>query len=529
MKEHTGKNIVICSDGTGNTAIKGRGTNVFKIFESVDVNGHRFEPHLPPQVSIYDDGVGTQSFKLLKIFSGAFGWGLGRNVCQLYKELCRIYDPNDRIYLFGFSRGAFTVRTLAGLITTCGIIDVSKVHSKAGFERIVALAYSAYRSRYRTDLMKWLRGPPDSRVVDQFRANYCHPNERIHFIGVWDTVDAVGLPMNVANVVNKSIYQFKFPNLKLSPRVDAAFHALSVDDERQSFHPLLWDQHEPSANLHQQLEQVWFAGVHSNVGGGYPKQGMSLVALDWIMHKAELAGLRLLHEDRTRYSQHANVDDKLYNPRSGLGTFYRWCPRDIEAMCEKSGVAPQLHLSVMERIAHGTEDYCPGNLPPAANIVFTPTGEEAKDRVARERGDAAAHILLASHESGRSLLARTQAAQRVGRFAYRIFLVTCAGLLAFAISSDRIPFSLSWSVLLDFARALLQAPWILASAVFGFALAWFCASYCDRSRQRTYSHFWFREQKNLRAALKRARVSCQTVKQPIPTNAAHVAVAEEPS
>jgi hypothetical protein len=182
----------------------------------------------------------------------------------------------------------------------------------------------------------------------------------------------------------------------------------------------------------------------------------------------------------------------------------------------------------MERIAHGTEDYCPGNLPPAANIVFTPTGEEAKDRAARERGDAAARILSASHESGRSLLARTRTAQRVGRFAYRIFLVTCAGVVAFALSSNRIALGLSWSVLPDLARALLKAPWILASVVFGFTLAWFCASYCDRSRQRTYSHFWFCEQKNLRAALKQARVACQ-VKQPGQTNTARLAVAEEPS
>lgn len=123
------KNIVICSDGTGNTAIKGRGTNVFKLFEAIDLNGHKTQPELTPQVALYDDGVGTENFKPLKIFTGATGYGLSRNVKQLYKELVRIYDPGDRIFLFGFSRGAFTVRTLVGVIAACSILDVKKLRT----------------------------------------------------------------------------------------------------------------------------------------------------------------------------------------------------------------------------------------------------------------------------------------------------------------------------------------------------------------------------------------------------------------
>ena len=124
-----GKNIVLCSDGTGNTANKGRGTNVWKIFEAVDLNGHKSDRSLRRQVAFYGDGVGTERFKLLKLISGAFGFGLRRNVKQLYTELCRAYAPGDEIYLFGFSRGAFTVRTLAGLIEQCGIIET---HRRAG-------------------------------------------------------------------------------------------------------------------------------------------------------------------------------------------------------------------------------------------------------------------------------------------------------------------------------------------------------------------------------------------------------------
>src|SRR5215813_3746406 len=108
------KNIVICSDGTGNTTIKGRGTNVFKLYEAVDTS---LRPSKPPlQVAFYDDGIGTETVRWFRILTGAIGWGLGRNIRKLYLELARVYDPGDKIYLFGFSRGAFTVRMLARMI-----------------------------------------------------------------------------------------------------------------------------------------------------------------------------------------------------------------------------------------------------------------------------------------------------------------------------------------------------------------------------------------------------------------------------
>src|SRR5829696_9712900 len=136
-----GKNIIVCSDGTGNSAIKGRGTNVFKLFEAIDLNGHRHDPALDPQVAFYDDGVGTEKFKVLKIFAGATGWGLSRNVRQLYKEIVRIHDPGDRIFLFGFSRCAFTVRTLVGLIHTCGILNAARFRTADDLEAAVHEAY----------------------------------------------------------------------------------------------------------------------------------------------------------------------------------------------------------------------------------------------------------------------------------------------------------------------------------------------------------------------------------------------------
>lgn len=140
-----GKNIVICSDGTGNTAIKQRGTNVFKLYEAIDLN------HKKNQIAFYDDGVGTQNFKLAKILGGAFGYGLSRNVRQLYADLARFYEPGDDIYLFGFSRGAFTVRTLGGFITKCGVLDAKTYcENDSILLNRVDGAYKAYRRGYST-------------------------------------------------------------------------------------------------------------------------------------------------------------------------------------------------------------------------------------------------------------------------------------------------------------------------------------------------------------------------------------------
>src|SRR5688500_16510345 len=164
------KNIVICSDGTGNTAIKDRGTNVFKLFEALDVNGHRSHPDLRRQLAFYDDGVGTQELRWIRIFAGATGYGLSRNVKRLYREICRVYEPGDSIYLFGFSRGAFTVRTLGGLISDCGILAASDYPTERQFRAQTRAAYKAYRRKYRALLAQL--SPRRGMNADEFRARY---------------------------------------------------------------------------------------------------------------------------------------------------------------------------------------------------------------------------------------------------------------------------------------------------------------------------------------------------------------------
>lgn len=509
-----GKNIIVCSDGTGNSAIKGRGTNVFKLFEAIDLNGHRHDPNLDPQIAFYDDGVGTEKFKVLKIFAGATGWGLGRNVRQLYKEIVRIHDPGDRIFLFGFSRGAFTVRTLVGLIHTCGILDAARFKTADALEAAVGDAYRVYRKNYRTALASVFLGPPDPERITRFREKNCSEGEvDIAFLGVWDTVDAVGLPLHLSDFINLTIYRFKFPDRTLSKCVRHACHALAINDERHSFHPLLWEN-DP------RVEQVWFAGAHSNVGGGYPKQGMSLVTLDWMMAKAEEAGLRLVGSERTLYRDLASVDDKLYNPRAGLGMFYRWKPRDITAMCAKHGIPPVLHMSVLERIAHGTNDYAPGNLPPDAAVVITPTGDADKDATALERATEVGRVFREAHQDGQPLLARTRSAVVAGMISYYLFLLSTLGTIIAATEPtggsimERVrsagsllgrAVTLQWGEVGASLGQLLGKPWLIVLLASGFVLSWALAFAVDRRMSDVFSEFWHKEQLPLRDALKRAR------------------------
>ncbi len=528
------KNIIICSDGTGNTAIKNRGTNVFKMFEAIDLNGHRIDPNLDPQIAFYDDGVGTESFLPLKLLGGAFGFGLAKNVRNLYMDLVRVYDPGDaatpadRIYLFGFSRGAFTVRTLAGLIAKCGVLDRDKLPTTDALGSAVSNAYSTYRRSYRTWLGSVLNQVlvalrlrrPDADAMAAFKQAHSVPGEvRIHFIGVWDTVDAVGGPFHTSDVINAIFHRFKFPDQILSDKVDQAAHALSIDEARAAFGPVLWEA-KPN------IEQVWFAGVHSNVGGGYPKQGMSLVTLDWMMQKAQQNGLRILSDDRKNYWEHGNVDDKLYDSRAGLGVFYRWKPRNMQKLWtdQKAGALPPIHLSVLERIAHGTDGYAPGTLAPGANITFTPSGDPVQDQALIVRSQAAKSALDAAYARSGSDLQKARGTVLIGRIAYYLYVLCClVAILAAAVppeaGSRRNPWIVlqnmgtltydavtgQWAPIFDAVKRLFTDPKLIGTLGTGFAVAGLLAYYVDDKRSLVFSRYWHDARQDLRNALKSAR------------------------
>jgi len=530
------KNIVICSDGTGNTAVKGRGTNVFKLFEAVDLNSHRTHPKNPPQIAIYDDGVGTERFKLLKLLGGVAGWGLSTNVKQLYKELARIYDPGDQIFLFGFSRGAFTVRTLAGMIVRCGILDGLRLPTAEALHQAVLDTYRAYRvlggyDSYLTRLIGGVLGrrDPDRTLETLHRDHVFHPPGKIAFIGVWDTVDAVGMPV-IGDWFNRWIYQFKFTSLTLSEDVEHACHALAVDDERVSFTPVLWKLNSPKDA--ERIEQVWFAGAHSNVGGGYPKQGLSLVALSWMLRRARRFDLRVQPLDVELFEGHSTVNDQLYDPRAGIGVFYRWAPRDIDRLCAKSG-APKIHLSVMERLAHGTDDYSPGNLPFNAEVVVTPTDDPGADAAAEIRAQAVQDVLRRVLRQPR-LLDQAKPAIAVGDASYWAFLLAWLVLLGGMVgvmvenggavpsvgsvveSIGRVVLALvilQYSALAAAFCALLDSwwRWVLVVSIGLFALAWTLSNIADFRMSALFSGFWHRHQGELRTALKDARGRAQTM------------------
>ncbi len=487
------KNIIICSDGTGNSTIKNRGTNVFKLFEAVDL--HHQEQK---QVAIYDDGVGTESIKFIRLITGAFGYGLSRNVRQLYASLARVYKPGDKIYLFGFSRGAFTVRSLAGLITKMGIVDFNNCPSDTELRKRVKLAYREYRHAHRAPLevllgllFGWLIhwGNP-IRGIQAFKEKYAVKNlqnpaevsNKVHFIGVWDTVSAVGFPLlGVADAINLLIYRFKFPDYVLDKDVEHACHALSIDDQRKTFHPLLWEQ--KTDNDKTRIEQVWFSGVHANVGGGYPKQGMSLVALNWMMHKAAKQGIKFVSHDENLYESRQNVNDKLYDSRAGMNVYYRYSPRNIFEKYENFTVKPRIHASTINRIIQGTEGYAPGNLPRDFEIV---DADEMNCQWPTVSEDMTAEL---GNET--SLLERVKEWVLLRQASSWVFILTSLYIVYLSLPRDLCQREI-WDIIgyflsSDFfANLLKQSPWL-----FGVLLLCYAAGLLGRSRmQRTFSEFW---------------------------------------
>lgn len=487
------KNIILCSDGTGNTAVKGRGTNVFKLFEAIDLTEYRTKPELDAQLAFYDDGVGTQGIAPLKILGGAAGYGLAHNVKKLYRELARVYDPGDRIFLFGFSRGAFTVRTLAGMIGACGVLKGGEFTTSRALRKAVDDAYAMYRSSYRSKLTDWWASRTQQKKLE-IPETKVHADVPIRFLGVWDTVDAVGMPFALAEIVNKWVVQFKFPARTLGKHVEHAYHALSLDDDRRAFQPVLWH-----AAGDERVEQVWFAGVHSNVGGGYPKQGMSLVALDWMLRKAADHGLRMQRLDIELFRGHASVDDMIYDPRAGTGIFYRWAPRDVADYCAKSGIPPCIHMSVMERAAHGTSDYAPGNIPPNAQLAYTAVDADDPDRDAKEallrKRAAALQKTMNDALHGRYLIHDVSRELAIGDASYWAFMIAwlCFAIAAITAGTALLAgdFEWRWSIVLP-----------IAMGVVGFLAAWRVSLFVDDKMDDTFSEFWQKHQSDLRSALK---------------------------
>lgn len=251
------RNLSVLFDGTWNEQDKGENTNVCRLYKSIDTVGERDER----QPCFYDPGVGTKWYDRLK--GGAFGYGLSENIRQGYRWLCENYRENDDIFVFGFSRGAYAACSLIGLIRKSGLLRMAT-------PELVAQAYTLYRDK---DIA------PDSVPASAFRRSFAR-EVRVKFIGVWDTVGSLGVP--VSGVPFSRDY-FQWHDTELSRIVDYAYHAIVLDEHRKDYQAAVWrseDGSKKSENI--EVEQRWFAGAHANVGGGYANDCLCHLPLYWI-------------------------------------------------------------------------------------------------------------------------------------------------------------------------------------------------------------------------------------------------------
>lgn len=308
------KRIVVCCDGTWNSDdTQTDDTNVALIARSVHGS---LATGGPLQIVLYLRGVGTSGLKLESWIEGATGVGVDENIRSAYQFICQNYVPGDEIYLFGFSRGAFTVRSLAGLITACGILF------RQSLETLPA-AWLYYRTGVK---------PHSPTAFATSCGAQCHPPV-IAFLGVWDTVGSLGIPGSLLAAKNKA--QFAFHDTSPSPIVKHAAHALAIDEHRHDFTPTFWTGALPSG---VSIQQVWFAGAHSDVGGGYNTRKLADIPLVWMARQAEAVGLSL---DWTCLPNPATLDPTApsHDSSSGLFTLDRYHPTIREIGMQKPPVA----------------------------------------------------------------------------------------------------------------------------------------------------------------------------------------------
>lgn len=255
--------LIVLYDGTWNDPEDQ--TNVYRIARRL----HDYDGDIR-QTFFYDPGVGTSKWE--KFRGGTFGYGLSENLLQGYDWLAKRYREEDEIWIFGFSRGAYTARSLVGLIRKCGLLHIIT-------PSLLTRAEGIYRDK---DLH------PDSKTCEEFKTLYSR-RPRIHFIGVWDTVGALGIPGT--NFSEKGKYSWH--DTKLSSIVDNAYHVVALDEYREAYNTSLWtseDGNQKPENI--DVQQRWFIGAHANVGGGYGIDPLADLSLKWMLNNAAKSGLK---------------------------------------------------------------------------------------------------------------------------------------------------------------------------------------------------------------------------------------------
>ncbi|PVZ05364.1 DUF2235 domain-containing protein [Actinomycetospora cinnamomea] len=272
--------LVICCDGTWQDATDR--SNVVRLYEALD---------LPPNRRKYVEGVGT-GWLLDRLRGGVAGVGIDRDLLAGYRFLVDEFRPDDHIAVFGFSRGAYLARSLAGMVGTVGIVDRAALGGEA-LEAAVAAAYGRYKA-HKADVRAARRaGQEASRgpVTDDALPLVYDPRSPdvpVAFVGVWDTVGALGIPsyLGIPDLLG-SRERYEFLDVVLDRRIPHARHAVSLDEMRGPFRPTLWD--ESAAGAGQDIVQTWFPGDHCDVGGGHADRGLSDGALWWMIEQARAA------------------------------------------------------------------------------------------------------------------------------------------------------------------------------------------------------------------------------------------------
>lgn len=383
------RNIVICCDGTGNE-VSAKLSNVLKFFRVVRKNEE--------QIVLYDPGVGTlgssnawarlknRSYQLMGL---ATGYGLDENVLEAYRFLVENYQDGDQIFLFGFSRGAYTVRMLAGFLRLVGLVRKSQ-------ENLCGYALTAYKSAAETG---------DFEIAWRFERVISTRRVSINFMGVWDTVSSVIVP-RPDRLYIPSLQEL--PYTKTNSFVKVFRHAMALDERRRMFRPNIWNEPQiykpnpfsPEAGESQDAKQVWFAGVHADVGGGYSEveSGLAKFPLRWMIDEAVDNGLLInsamfnhlvLGKPRKGGSRNyvePDASGRLHESLTLGWKLLEWLPKRAkrkewpkrravlgwylprgEPRFVKDGA--RVHWSVLRRM-DSLPDYRPRNLPPTGQVVI---------------------------------------------------------------------------------------------------------------------------------------------------------------
>lgn len=333
------KRIVLCFDGTWNKPADDAlpadlqvETNVSRFFRSVADTGL----DSVPQVKWYNAGVGTEWFN--QVPGGVLGAGLDAHIIDGYTHLAEAYQQGDEVYVLGFSRGAYSARSLVGMLNNCGLMKPEFAGLKA------AVAYGIYRTR---------DDGPDSLVAKGFKDLFSRPIN-VKFLGVWDTVGALGIPLHVADKLNKAFYQFH--DTRLSSIVQNAYHAVALDEHREDYLVTLW---EPNQQPTQTMEQRWFCGAHADVGGGYADRRLSDLALRWMQDRARGLGLNLTFVTPTADACSGPITDSYAQFLNGLyAKMHARCWRGVFGTAFGQEV---LDPSIDLRRGQTVLDYAPSN------------------------------------------------------------------------------------------------------------------------------------------------------------------------